>query len=463
MISQTRELLLFDRTLFYALATRMWQALSGPVTIVVIIGVLTVEEQGRYYSLAALMSIQVFFELGMLNVLISQSSYLNLQLSQATGRRSMRRLMQLSINWFRIVAMLFALTSTSVGWWILSKQDGTTDWKLPLIFLVLVSAATVAISPCLAILEGAGFRQHIYAVRFLQLFTGALAVWIALILDLKLWALVVSATVQLLWTTVVVAYIFRPWAKSLQITNLPISGTLENLDQAHLRQPGSTRLLTWFADIFPKQWPSAVVSIATHTATQFFSLVILVYQGQAEAGRIGMTLTVTTAIQALSLSWLQTKFAVISRLCSQQQFQQAKLIWRRSVQFSLVMLIVLLALFTLLLMLLPLASQGWEFRLIQPKQLGLLSIGIVACQLLVSQNYFALASNRQPLWRASLLGHCVTLFSVILAGRNWGIDGIVVAFALTSFLITLPLHTRDFLLQSDSTYCDPCISAKNRG
>jgi hypothetical protein len=114
------------------------------------------------------------------------------------------------------------------------------------------------------------------------------------------------------------------------------------------------------------------------------------------------------------------------------------------------MLVVLLALFTLLLMLLPLANQGWESRLIQPGQLGLLSIGIVASQLLVSQNYFALASNRQPFWRASLLGHCVTLFSVVLAGRNWGIDGIVVAFALTSFLITLPLHTRDFLLQQQS-------------
>jgi hypothetical protein len=428
----------------------LWQALSGPITIVVIIGVLTVEEQGRYYSLAALMSILVFFELGLLNVLISQSSYLNQQLSQATGQHSMRRLMQLSSRWFSIVAMLFALTSMSVGWWMLSKQDGATDWKLSLIFLVLVSAATVAISPCLAILEGAGFRQRIYAVRFLQLFTGALAVWIALILGLKLWALVVSATVQLLWTTVVVAYIFRPWAKSLQKTNQPVSGTPESLAQVHLLEPDSTHLLTWFADVFPRQWPSAVISLATHVATQFFSLIVLVYQGQAEAGRIGMTLTVTTAIQGLSLSWLQTKFAVISGLCSQQQFQQAKLIWRRSVQFSLVMLVVLLALFTLLLMLLPLANQGWESRLIQPGQLGLLSIGIVASQLLVSQNYFALASNRQPFWRASLLGHCVTLFSVVLAGRNWGIDGIVVAFALTSFLITLPLHTRDFLLQQQS-------------
>lgn len=451
MTFQVRELLLFDRTLLYALASRLWQALSGPITIIVIIGVLTVEEQGRYYSLATLMSLQVFFELGLLNVLISQASYLNQQLSRGTRHQPMLRLIELSSRWFGMVSILFLLTSVGIGWWMLLKPGGATDWKMPLMSLGIVSAATVAISPRLALLEGSGFRQSIYGIRFLQLVTGSLAVWIALILGLKLWALVVSASVQLLWTIAVLVYVYRPWAQSLVKTRQVESGLPASLREVKEHKLASSQLLTWFADIFPKQWPTAVISLATHAATQFFGLITLVFHGQAEAGRFGMTLTVTAAIQGLSLSWLQTKFAVISTMCSQKQFSQAKSLWRKSVHISMITLIGNLLAFTLLLKLLPLANQGWETRFIQPSQLALLSVGLFTSQLLACQNYFVLASHRQPLWRASLLGHCVTLISVILAGRQWGTDGIVIAFALTAIMITLPLHTRDFLLQQQTS------------
>ena len=65
-----------DRSLLYALSARIWQAMAGPITMVFIIRSLTLDEQGVYYTLSTLMTIQLFFELGLLNVLISQAGHL---------------------------------------------------------------------------------------------------------------------------------------------------------------------------------------------------------------------------------------------------------------------------------------------------------------------------------------------------------------------------------------------------
>ena len=72
MFDNLRARFQFDRPLAYALLTRLWQAASGRLHPAADCS-LDLSEQGVYYGIIGIVGIQAYFELGLLNVLVSQS------------------------------------------------------------------------------------------------------------------------------------------------------------------------------------------------------------------------------------------------------------------------------------------------------------------------------------------------------------------------------------------------------
>lgn len=60
-------------------------------------------------------------------------------------------------------------------------------------------------------------------------------------------------------------------------------------------------------EIFPFQWRIAISWISGYLIYQLFTPVIFATGGAIIAGQIGMTLQVLNGIQALSMSWINTK------------------------------------------------------------------------------------------------------------------------------------------------------------
>lgn len=58
-----------NRAIGYGVLTRMWSALAGPLTILLIATRFSKVEQGFYYTFSSILALQVFFELGLLTVL----------------------------------------------------------------------------------------------------------------------------------------------------------------------------------------------------------------------------------------------------------------------------------------------------------------------------------------------------------------------------------------------------------
>src|SRR5687767_14379524 len=66
---------LLDSSTAVALANRAWQLLAAPVTILLIAGRLSAEQQGYYYTFGSLVALQSFFELGFGVVVINVASH----------------------------------------------------------------------------------------------------------------------------------------------------------------------------------------------------------------------------------------------------------------------------------------------------------------------------------------------------------------------------------------------------
>lgn len=439
-LSRLAEKLQIDRPLIYALTARSWQAMAGPLTMVFLIKTLTLSEQGVYYALSSIMSIQLFFELGLLNILISQAGHHHSGLLQATNdqerARSGRRLSQLisaSQQWFVVAALLFMGSAVLFGWRSLSDKVTTIDWWLPLLALSGLAAATVALSPRIAILEGTGHRENVYRTRLFQMISGAVVVWITLLLGFKVWALVASAAVQMFFVFYLTQVAYRDFFVSHRFQSTEFSNTSTDSEWS------------WIKEVLPLQWRIALISIVYHAATQFFTVIVLRFHDEQEAGRLGMTLSATGAIQGMSLAWVHTKFSLVSALHGSGQREQAGILWRQSAVVSTILLVAAMVTAVGIVASLPLAGRGWENRFIAPWQMLVLGLGCLANHLIALQSFYVLSRKGRPFLMAALVGFTSTGVAVVLGGYGYSTTGIVWGYALTTALITLPLHSLAYL------------------
>ncbi|MCU0711539.1 MAG: hypothetical protein MUC43_05735 [Pirellula sp.] len=428
-----------DRTLWFAMSARAWQAISGPLTIVFLVRALTLGEQGVYYVLASVMSIQLFFELGLLNVLISQSGHLasDIASNRPHAKQRMSQLISVAGRWFLGASMLYALAAIGFGWRTLVDKASSDDWKTPLVCLSIVAAGSVALAPRLAILEGAGYRASVYKVRFFQMLLGTLAVWSTLLMGFKLWALVFSSFVQFLCSFLATFVFYRAFFDSLTNAN----GN---------REPNATveeeSGLKWFSEVFPLQWRVALTSMAYHIATQFFTVILVWHHGEEAAGRLGMTMSIVVAIQGMAITFIQTKFSLVSNLHGAGDREGAGELWRRSALISSGLLVTALLSVLAVVWLLPMAGRGWEDRFIEPWQIVILAVGCLANHGVALQSFYVLSRKGRPFLAACLVGFGATAIFVWFGGARWGATGIVTGYALGMLGVTLPLHSLSYWL-----------------
>ena len=370
-----------DRPLLFALAAKCWQAISGPITLALVIGVFSAAEQGVYYGLVSIIGIQAIFELGLLNVLISQAGTETARIAKGESKagqsnplaaQRMGLLIRSSQQWFLMASLLYVLSGWCFGWITLSPVNTQLDWWVPLVVVIPVAAISIALAPALAILEGAGFRESIYRFRMVQIVTGSIVVWASLVVGLKLWTIVMATGVQAFWAGYLVF--------------------VRHADFFHrYRQlPEPTDGFSWGRDVVPMQWRVALISVAHYLSSQLFVAVIVGRESvtsAADAGCLGATLTMTTAIQMLALAWVQTKFSLVSAHHGAGERETAGTMWRQTAIVSTVLLCLALGTLIGLIAALPLLGRGWELRFLQPWQLTVLSIGFVANHLLALQSF----------------------------------------------------------------------------
>lgn len=447
MIMQFPRRLVSDRALNFSLAGRVWQTLSGPVTIVLIIATLTPAEQGIYYALISIVGLQAFFELGLLNVLISYSareanrarttelaSSDSLQVLSTVepveplpANRRLASMMEGAVRWFRGMSSAYAVFAIGFGLWTLSSSDVDFPWLAPLVALILVSAVNIALAPMLAVLEGVGLREDIYRCRLWQFISGSLAVWLSLLLGWGLWALVLSSSVQTAW--------------AIYITHFRHAGLLNSLRT--VSKDGSQ--VSWASDIIPAQWRMAAISVSQYMATQLLVIIVLKFGGAENAGRLGMTLAITSALQIIAQTWLQANFPVISADHGAGVPARATAVWRRAAVTSTAVLAAGLLAVWGGVVLLGFVAPQFGARFLAPYQIAILALGCLANHQISVQVLYVLAKSTTPLARPAVAGFLVTAASVWLFGSTGGTDGVLIAFACGLSFVTLPLHTLAFM------------------
>lgn len=283
-----------DVHVLMTLVFRSWTIIAGGLTLLLIPYGLSETQQGYYYAFASLLALQVFFELGLSQVIIQlvghEAAHLTFhddgQVSGDPQRLSrLHGLVGLLRRWYAIAAMLFVLLGGLAGALFFGRSEASLpigQWAPVWGTAILLTAINLYFSPQLAVLEGSGQVGQVASLRLRQSMLGYGLLWALLAGGAHLWAAIavplVAACATPLWLRARGGWLTRPF-----------HGVSE---------------ISWRRDIFPLQWRIAVSWACGYLIFSLFTPIVFSTHGAAEAGRLGMAMTVFSAVTTLGLSWI---------------------------------------------------------------------------------------------------------------------------------------------------------------
>jgi len=418
-----------DRAVAFAVIGRGWAALSGIVTLILLTRSLSRVEQGFYFTFNDVLAMQVFFELGLAYVLVQFASHERAHLNwteagllegDPVALARLASLLRLSVTWYGVVALLVALLVLPGGWLFFHRHEppGTTvGWQWPWLWIVLVTSGSLVLSPLLAVLEGCGLIAEITRIQVVQSIAGSLLFWGALMCH---WGL---ATAPITNTVMFIG-----------------SGGWLWLTKRHLladlwRKASSGHAIGWRQEVWPLQWKMGLSWLSGYFIFRLFNPLLFAYKGPAEAGRLGLSIAMATALGGVALAWVSTKSAPFGMLIARRDYAELDRRFFPCLWQSLGVLVAGCLLIWLGDLALFLFQHPLRLRVLEPVPMALLLGATVVTHVIFSEAVYLRAHKQEPFLVVSLLWGVLAGGASLILGRQYGAGGMMLGYFVVSLVV----------------------------
>jgi hypothetical protein len=424
-----------DRAVGWTAAARVWSVLAGPISVVLIAMRLSMEEQGFYYTFASIVSFQVMFELGLGLVVLQfashEKAFLEWQSDGTLGGSDVEKgrlaaLFRKSLQWYAAATAL-TIASLLIGGMVFFAFKPTTvhGWESPWIALAILAGGTLLLTPFLSMLEGCGLLADVARMRTWQAIASNLTAWTILITGGRLWASPAITGAALVVGGGWVLLTHRRFFSDL------------------LRTPGSG--ISWREEVWPFQWRIAVSWISSYFMFHLFIPVLFNSSGPAAAGRMGMSLTLASAVYFVASSLLTTKLPRFGELIARRDFAELDArffptMWRA---FG-VMALGAAALFGGTLALRAIGHR-WSERLLDPLPFALLLAAMMANTIFTAEAVYLRAHKQEPLLGVFIASAIAIGASTLILGRAYGATGMMLGYFAATLFVSVGGGTWVFL------------------
>ncbi|MGL6021498.1 MAG: hypothetical protein ACRC0A_00110 [Chitinophagaceae bacterium] len=416
-----------DKPILYTSLGKVIQSLGGIISLLLIATYLTGVEQGFYFTFASLLSIQIFFELGLNNIITQYVAHEVAHLTQNGNQYEgsdkclsrMASLLHFLIKWYTRMALSLFIVLVTVGFVFFSKyyhSNITVVWKYPWILLCISTTLYFLISPFIAFIEGLGKVKEVAKFRFVQQIVLTLITWCAFYVELKLYVGGIAQLISIFILAILIIKKFLPLLRFIKQINI-------------------TEKISYRNEIFPFQWKIALSWISGYFTIQLFNPILFATEGAVVAGKMGMTLTALNALIALSFSWIATKIPTYSSLIAKKNYASLDILFNRTLWQSAS--ITLLGLITMFVIIFFIQHYNITFN---GKNLGnrfLPYIPMILMMLTTFLNHFIASwaiylrsHKKEPMMVLSITIGIVCTFSTIFLGKFYGVIGMTIGYAL---------------------------------
>jgi len=408
-----------DHAVAYTLVGRGWGLLSGILTLLLVVSFLTPDEQGYYYTFASLLAMQILFELGMSYVVMQFASHemANLRWSNegviegdAQAKTRLRSLLMLVTKWYGVIAALIIVVILPIGWVFFSVNhpQSSVDWQIAWLWLVLASAINIVFLPILAMLEGCGHIAEIARLRMYQNIFGSLVAWTFLLSGGGLLAMPAMSTGLVL---VVLIWLWRTKRRFL-----------ENLFS---HKVGSAVGINWKAEIWPFQWKIGLSWLSGYFIFQLFTPVLFAYHGAKEAGKMGVSFSIASALMTIAMAWMNTQAPKFGTLISRKDYKNLDKVFALALTRSLTVMLILGIALSALNYFAHAESIKYSNRILEPLPFTFLIVATILNYVTYAQSAYLRAHKEEPFLRVSLISAGLIAVLTLILGKEYGSLGIM--------------------------------------
>jgi hypothetical protein len=438
LFSRLKHAIGLDRAIAFTLLGRGWGVVAGIATVLLIAHFLTPAEQGYYYTFSSLVALQIVFELGFSFVILQlaahERAHLQIQndgsiAGDQVAHSRLASVLQMAVRWYTIGALFVAATLLSVGFYFFHthRQPGVpVFWQLPWIAVVLATTLTFQMDPMFSFIEGCGRIPQVALMRFTQAVAGSMMAWTALSLHHGL------------------------FAPAMIISGQAIAGGYFLFSQRSLllplfRRNTSSHTVSWRREIWPFQWRMALSWLCGYFIFQLFNPVLFAYRGAAEAGRMGMSLTIASALGGIAIAWMSTKASPFGALIARRDFETLDRLFFRTLWQSALLLAAGVVALLLGLGFVTLRFSHLATRVLPLPVFALLLATTLCNHFVFSEALYLRAHKREPFLSITIVGGFFTACSSLFLGKYWGATGLTFGYFCLTVIIGLGCGTFIFI------------------
>ena len=423
-----------DKAIAYSSGSRILGGITGVLSVFFISTFLTGVEQGFYYTFGNILALQVFFELGLTGIMTQYVAHevSHLQLNEECQyegeekyKSRLASLVHFCVKWYSVLAILVFVFLLIVGLIFFThfgeEHSEEVSWHMPWTLICLGTSLNILQSPFISIFMGVGKVKEMSKVGFIQQFVIPLVNWTGFVCGLKLYVLPIASLMPvLIWQ-------FYVWRSGL-------ARIIVNLWKVRI-----TERVAYLKEIFPYQWKIALSWISGYFIFQLFNPVLFATEGAVVAGQMGMTLQALNAIQAFSMSWLNTKVPLYSQLIALKDYLKLDTIFNKTLQQMAGVCLVLLAMFFAAIWLLNVTNLQLNGHVLAERFLPYIPMLLLMFTIYLNQYTSSWATylrchKQEPFLVISICGALADGLSTLVFGNLFGLYGITIGYFVLTIL-----------------------------
>ena len=296
---------LCDPTIVLGMASKIWPAGAGLVTLLLITSKFSPVQQGYHLTFQNLVGMSVFFELGLSQVIVQFVSHemvdvrlgrLGVPEGNAQAIARLAGIARFATHWFLVAALLMAILLSVGGTIFFSSQPAVQIiWFGPWLLVCLAASVDLLLLPSQALLQGCDRFVDAYIYRLGRSMASSISLWIAMAAGAGLWSAGIALSVGC--STGVVILVARHHGLFFTL-----------LRHAH------DRSVDWRRQMLPLQWRIGLSWLSGYFIFSLFTPLAFHFEGPVVAGKVGLTLALVNTISSIAMTWAeshQSRFGIL--------------------------------------------------------------------------------------------------------------------------------------------------------
>jgi len=420
LVDAFRKRLGMDRAIAYVFAARVCMVFGSTGTVLLIVHFLSKVEQGYYYTLLSLVNLQIIFELGFSFVVLQLAAHEAVHLQFGSDGRilgdpmryaRLAAILQKTARWYFVAGAIMAVTLLPAGiaFFRRTTQPHDTVWLWPWTIAAVATVVLFVLNPLCSFIEGYGQVRQVAGMRFAQAGLAVAVSWGSILLGKGLYApgLMVVGNV---------------------IAVLVFLGRRRKILLHLFREKYDPKSLNWRTEVWSFQWRIAITWLCSYFTVQVLTPVLFASRGPIEAGRMGMSLSISAYAWNLVYAWMSTKATPFGQLIAKKEYAELDHLFFHTLWVSLGILGVIVTFCMAGLVAIQHLFPNLASRMVSPQLFVLLLISAVSTLIVQSEAIYLRAHKEEPLlWQAVAVA-LLTSGGAYFAAPRWGITGVCIVY-----------------------------------